>query len=126
MVRFINKCFTKDSLLSSIISVLLSIGLVLIFALFVKWFCLSTTAINIGNTFVKVLSLFFGLFLGIKERESGLIKGIICGLIYSVLSSFLFSLYAGGGLFYGFNLLDLLFCVIIGGISGIIIVNIRK
>lgn len=126
MVRFINKFFTKDSLLSSIISVLLSVGLVLVFALFVKWFTLSSTAINIGNTFIKVLSIFFGLFFGVKERENGLIKGALVGLLYSILSSFLFSLYAGNGLFYGFNLLELLFCVIIGGISGIIIVNIRK
>ena len=126
MSNIFNKSNLRDEFVSTVLSVLISFGLVLVFALFVKWFLLSSGAIGIGNTVIKIFSVFGGLFFGIKNREKGLIKGGIVGAFYSILSSFTFSLYAGESLFYGFNLWDLVFGVICGIICGIIVVNVRK
>ncbi len=126
MSNIFNKSNFRDAFVSTVISVLISFGLVLIFALFVKWFSLQSGGIIIGNTIIKILSIFFGLFLGLKNIENGLIKGVFVGLFYSILSSITFSLYAGETLFYGFNLWDLVFSALCGIISGIIVVNIRK
>lgn len=126
MSNIFNKSNFRDAFISTVISVFVSFGLVLIFALFVKWFCLQSNGIIIGNTIIKIISIFLGIFFGLKNYENGLIKGLFVGLFYSVLSSITFSLYAGETLFYGFNVWDILFGVICGIISGIIVVNVRK
>ena len=126
MEKLLSKENIKDILLSTIISVVISFILVFIFALFVKWLNLFSAGINIGNTIIKLASVFLGLWFGFKSIQKGLIKGACVGLLYSVLSSITFSLYAGESIFYTFDVVSTLFGIISGGISGIIVVNIRK
>lgn len=126
MSRVFCKSNLKDVFLSVLFGVLISIGLVLIFALFVKWFMIGENGISIGNTVIKLLSVFIGIILGFKTSENGAIKGAISGLFYTLLSYLTFSLYSGESILYGLNLLSILFGIISGVISGIIAVNIRK
>lgn len=126
MNRIFQKDNVKDIVLSVLVAVCVSIVLVLLFALLVKYLYLDENAVLIGNTVIKLLSIFFGIFMGYKHREMGVIKGALSGLIYILLSYFTFSLLAGNSLFAGLNIWGVLFGIIIGIISGIITVNVRK
>lgn len=116
----------RDIIFSTALSVFFSVALVFLFALIVKWLQLDFTAVNVGNTVIRLLSVFFGILLGFKSMNSGAVKGAVSGLLYALLSSLVFSLYAGVGLFEGIKLTSVLFGIISGAISGIIVVNIRK
>ena len=56
----------------------------------------------------------------------GLIKGAILGLLTTIITYLLFSLFCGGISFNGSFILDIIFTAIIGGISGILAVNMKK
>ncbi len=116
----------KDIFLATVFSVLASVLLVFVFALIVKWVQIDSTGISIGNTVIRLLSVFLGIIIGFKTHEKGAIKGAISGMLYAVLSSITFSLYAGGGVFDALSLTSVIFGLISGAISGIIAVNIRK
>lgn len=109
---------------SVIFSLLFSLILILLFAIIVKSTNLSPTAIRAVNQFIKIISLFLGCFLCVKENK-GLIKGIITGLFYTVLLYVIFTIFGENAFGIGF-LLDLVFGVIAGAVSGIISVNLRK
>ena len=126
MNKIFQKENVKDIVLSTLISVGVSVVAVLLFALVVKYLCLDENAVLIGNTVIKILSIFVGVFWGFKNREMGVIKGAICGVIYVLSSYFMFSLISGNTLFAGLTILGVLFGIFIGVISGIITVNLRK
>ncbi len=126
MEGILSKSNLKDLFFSLLYSVLISVGAVLLFALIVKWFNISNGGILIGNTIIKIISLFFGIFFGYKNYQKGAIKGAVSGIIFVLLSNFVFSLYGGRGLFEGITIVSLLFGIISGTVSGIIAVNIRK
>ena len=125
-----NKIFQKENVKDVVLSTLISVGVsvvgVLLFALIVKYLFLNENAVLIGNTVIKILSVFLGIFFGFKNREMGVLKGIICGIIYLLSSHFVFSLISGNTLFAGLNVLGVFFGAFIGAISGIITVNMRK
>ncbi len=126
MIKLLQKGDLKDVLRSVIIAICVSIVGVLIFALVVKFLYLGENAVLIGNTVIKVISIFLGSFLGVKQYEKGAIKGIISGVCYIILSYFVFSLISGDGLFSGLDVVGVLFGAIVGVISGIITVNMHK
>lgn len=126
MVGFLKRIKVKDVVTSVVISLCVTIVGVLLFALVVKFLSLSSSAVLIGNTVIKLLSIFLGNFLGIKEKVDGALKGAFSGVIYVLLSYFIFSLLSGEGLFAGINIVGVLFGVIVGLISGIISVNLHK
>lgn len=126
MSGLISKDNLKDVFFSVLYAVLISIGAVLFFALLVKWLTINDSGIVIGNTVIKLLSIFLGVFLGFKASEKGAIKGAFSGLIYTLLSYIIFSIYSGEPIFSGMSVLSLLFGIISGGICGIIAVNTRK
>lgn len=126
MNRIFQKENVKDIVFSVLIAICVSVVGVLLFALIVKYLYLDENAVLIGNTVIKLLSTFIGIFIGYKNREMGVIKGALSGLIYILLSYFTFSLIGGNTLFAGLNILGILFGIIIGIISGIITVNLRK
>lgn len=98
---------------------------VLFFALIVKLTSLSETAIKSVNQFIKIISIFLGALSSIKENK-GLVKGVFLGVLYSLLVSLLFKVIGGGySNFLGF-ILELIFCTIIGAISGVISVNAKN
>ena len=107
---------------TTVIVVLLS---VLIFAFIVKFSYLGNGVIKAVNQFIKVISVFLGCTFGIKNGL-GLIKGALIGGISCLITSLVFSLcQVGLGLNVGF-IIDLIFTAVIGGICGIIVVNVKK
>ncbi len=119
--------FVSEFLLPIIKALLFSVCLtlvsVLLFALIIKLTTFSFTAVKIVNQFIKVISVFLGCFFFIKEGK-GLIKGGISGIVYAVTVSLIFSIISGNGV--SLSWLDILLCLFVGIISGIISVNVRS
>jgi len=115
------KKFDAKIIKGILFSVFISLALILIFALIIKFTNLSDKAIKPINQIIKVLSIFFGVFIAVrKNREGAFFKGIIIGLVYIVLSFLVFS-----ALDRSFNLSwsilnDLLFGGVAGAISGVL------
>ena len=106
-----------------IISLLISLGLVVLFAFSLKWFEINDTFIFIGTMVIKAVSVLIGAMVAIKGKSKGLIKGILFGLIYIFVAFVVFSFLAGGFEFDGQTVLDFVASAIIGGIVGVIKVN---
>ena len=110
------------SLLTAVIATLIG---VIAFAIIINFTYLSSGTIKIVNQFIKTISIFLGCFISISG-EKGLIKGIIIGIIYSVLTNLIFFV-LGANISIGIGVVvDIIFCAVIGGILGIICVNVKN
>ncbi len=126
MLKVLTKSHLVDVLKAVLYSLVVSIVCVLIYAICVKFIHISDVGIVIGNTVIKLVSLLVGCFFAFKNFEEGLIKGVLVGVLYAIVSQFVFSIISGDGLFSGITLWGILFSIIVGAISGIIAVNVRK
>lgn len=106
------------------LTVIISLIGVLIFAFVVKFADVSDIAIKIVNQFIKVVAVFCGCYFSLSGNK-GLIKGVVAGLISCALLYLIFSLLSGTELLNLKTLIDLLFVSAVGGISGVIAVNLR-
>lgn len=97
---------------------------VLVFAFIVKLTAISSGAIKAVNQFIKITSVFLGCFFTLKGK-AGLVKGVIVGLLSTVIIYLIFALLGGEGVFGTGFILDILFGTAIGAVSGIIAVNTR-
>lgn len=97
---------------------------VLLFATVLKFCDMSDTTIKIINQIIKVASILFGCIIGLKKNgKFGLYKGIVVGLLYSILAFLIFSILNQEFVFNASIVFDTLFGGIVGGICGIIVVN---
>ncbi|MBQ8406877.1 MAG: YrzE family protein, partial [Clostridia bacterium] len=76
---------------SVLVSVVSCFVLTFLYALILRIFSLGDGGIRIVNSVIKVLSVFLGVFLFIRD-EKGLLKGAISGGISLLLTSFAVSL----------------------------------
>lgn len=106
-----------------IISLVISFGLVILFAFCLKWFSISENYIFVGTMAIKALSVFLGALVAIKGKSKGLFKGFLFGIIYISLAFLLFSFLAGSFSFDSQTILDFVSAGVVGGIVGIIKVN---
>lgn len=113
-----------DVLRATLYALALSIILVLVLAILIKFAGIGSTAVMYINQAIKAISIFVGALFGIKCINMGAVKGAAAGLLYTLLSFLVFKLLAGQE--FALSLFDLLFGVIIGIASGIITVNIKK
>ena len=122
----------KENLLLSIIkgavvSVATTLVAILIFALLIKFFNISDNLIFPINQVIKAISLFIGIMILTKgNKEKGLLKGFLLGLIYFILSFIVFSILQGSFSLQISNVYDLLLTSLMGGIIGLIGVHIGK
>lgn len=114
----------KDTLRSTLVALLFSLLFVLVFALILRWASLDDSVITPVNYVIKFLSLFLGIMIGFKHPKNGILKGAIVGLIFMLLSFFLFSA-MDGFKSANFRPLDLVFLALGGGIVGVIRVNLK-
>ena len=98
---------------------------VLIFAGVAKFTLFNSSVIKAVNQFIKILAIFLGCSFNIRGNN-GLVRGGILALFSTVITYLLFSLFCGISTFDQNFLFDLIFTIIIGAISGVIIVNVKK
>lgn len=112
----------------SFIAVSISLMLILLFALLIKFLNINENLIMPINQIIKIVSIFFGVFLTFNffNKNKGFIKGFLIGIIYTILAYLIFSILAGKFSFTLTSLTDMLFGGIIGGLSGIIVVNLKN
>lgn len=115
-----------DLLRGTIVAVIVSLILVLIFALIVNLVEIGDNIVMPVNQAIKIISVFIGCFIGIKNRHHGVIKGALIGLLYTFLSIFVFGIISKEIDFQLINLIDVGFGIVAGIVSGILSVNLRK
>ena len=109
-----------------IFSIIVTLVLVLISAFIIKFFNVSTNAIPIINQVIKGVSIFLSALIFFKRKGGGFLRGLILGVAYICLSSFIFSLF-NGSFSFGISVLnDLTFSAVTGLISGIIAMSVKK
>jgi len=121
-----NKNFLFDIIRSTIIAVIISLVLVLVFALIVNLANVSEKIILPINEGIKIVSIIVGCFIGFKDMKSGAFKGAITGLLYTFLSILIFGIISHSVKFNMLSLVDLALGIVAGAISGILVVNLKK
>ena len=121
----------KDFFLSITRGVLvaLSVSLVciLLFAVLLKFFDMSDMGIKIANQVIKIVSVALGVGVSLKrDKKNGIAKGLLIGVLYTVVSYLVFSLLTSSFVFSKTIIFDTLFLGLSGMIFGIIFVNIKK
>ena len=101
----------------SLIALCVSLIGILIFAFCLKFTSLSDKLILPINQVIKGLSIFLGVFFGLKKRkEMGLVSGLLIGFVYTIVAFIVFSILNGAFNFDHTLLNDIVFGTIIGGI----------
>lgn len=113
-----------DILKAVLFSTLISLGLVLVFAIIIKYASLPNGVILPVNIAIKIVSVLVGTLIGFKQAQNGLLKGAISGLIYMLFTFFIFAALSGFK-DVKFSWIDLITLPIVGAISGIVAVNIK-
>jgi putative membrane protein (TIGR04086 family) len=108
----------------SLVALVISLVCILFFAFIIKLFGLTDGWIKPINQVIKAVSILIGVFFGLKkDNKNGLVKGLLIGLVYTILAFVVFSILNGGFDFDKTLLTDVLFGAIMGAICGVIAVN---
>lgn len=111
----------------SLIALCVSLAGILIFAFLLKFTNISDSVIKPVNQVIKGLSVLLGVFIGLKkEKDMGLVSGLLIGIVYTMVAFLTFSILDGNFAFDRTLLNDVIFGGIMGAICGIICVNIKK
>ncbi len=114
-----------DILRASLIALVISLLLVLIFALIVRLAGLDGTALTVGNYIIKAVAVLTGVLIGFRTPAAGAVKGGIVGVLFTLLAVFVFAA-ADGFKSANFNFADFLTTIVTGVISGVIAVNLPR
>ena len=117
--------FFANIIKGTILSVICALVGILIFAFIIKIANLNGIVIKAVNQFIKILAIFLGCFFMLKENK-GIIKGVFLGVFFTIIIYLIFALVLGNKNFGTVFFIDLLFGAIIGAVSGIISVNLKK
>jgi putative membrane protein (TIGR04086 family) len=122
-----SKALWARVLKGTLLSLCFSLIFILLFAFCLKFTSISESLITPVNQVIKGLSIFLGVFLALKKHKSqGLVCGLIIGFAFTILAFLSFSTLAGHFVFDWSVITDIIFGAIIGGICGIISVNLKK
>lgn len=113
-----------DVLKAVLFSTLISLGLILIFAIIIKFASLPNAVIMPVNIAIKLISLLVGVLIGFKNLSNGLLKGAITGLVYMLFTFFIFAALSAFK-DVKFSWIDLITLPIAGAIAGILTVNVK-
>ena len=112
---------------ASLIGVIVSILLVLLFAFVLKFVDLNSGMISIIDQIIKILSVFIAVVMLNKAGTEGLlIKGLFTGAVYSIITFVVFSILNGGMNISLAILTDVAFSALVGGVSAILLNIIKK
>lgn len=118
-----NENVVFDFIKGIIVAMLISLGLIVLFAFCLKWFMIPDAFILPITLVIKMISVVIGSIIAVKGDSKGLVKGVLFGLIYIVFAFIIFSFLAKSFHFGLSFLLDILSASLLGGIVGIIKVN---
>lgn len=122
-----NNSIFLSSAKGSLVATAVSLIGILFFAFVIKMFGITDEFLKPVNQVIKAVSIMLGVFAGLKaDKEKGLVKGVIIGLIYTLLAFVVFSSLNGSFNFDKSLLNDVLFGGITGSICGVIAVNLKK
>lgn len=108
----------------SLISVSVSLVLILIFALLIKFLNIPDKFIQPVNQAIKIISIFVGCYFALKNSpKKGFVTGALIGVIYTILAYLIFSLLGNTFTITVTIFVDILFSLIIGSICGVFLVN---
>ena len=119
------KTDVTDVLKAVLFATLISLALVLIFAIVIRFANVENKVIMPVNVAIKILSLLVGVLLAFKNPQNGLVKGEISGLLYMLFTFLIFSA-LNGFKDVTFSWIDLITLPVAGAISGIIKVNLKS
>lgn len=119
-----SKTFLTSVIKAIALSLICSLVGILLFALVVKIVALPDGIIKTVNQFIKVIAVFIGCFFSVKGKL-GLVKGGVSGALCTLLLYAVFALMSGSSVFSVQMLADMAFTAIVGGISGVIAVNMK-
>ena len=111
---------------SLFISLIITFGSIILFAFIIKWASLGDNVIAPVNLVIKGISVFIGALILVAGKTKGLINGLLFGVIYTLISFLIFSILAGTFVLGLGIIADFAFNGIVGGIAGILGVNIKK
>ena len=107
-----------------LLSLMSAIALVSVFALVKQLASLPDKVVLPVNLTIKAVAIFVGC-VGALRGSKGLIRGIIVGVVFTCLSGLLFALVGGDFAFTWLLVVEVLFGVVAGGLSGAFSVNLR-
>lgn len=116
-----------DVIKTVVIAVLISMVLVLVFALIVKATDLNDAVIGYVDQGIKIVSVLVATLIGFRRGgKGGWLKGFISGLLYVVTSFFVFAAISGDFSVGKLSWVDVLTGAAVGLICGVIAVNVKK
>ena len=118
------KGFVLSVLSGAFVATITALISILIFASIIKVFTLDNSVVKTVSQFLKVLAIFLGCMFSLRDNK-GLIKGATVGVVFTAVIYLLFKLVDGTIVFGSSFIVDLLFGLIVGAISGIISVNLK-
>ena len=112
---------------ASLIGVVISILLVLLFAFVLKFVDLNSGMISLVDQVIKIISVFIAVAILNKANGEGLLlKGLLTGAMYSIITFIVFSI-LNGGINLGLGILtDIAFSALVGGVVAILLNIIKK
>lgn len=119
------KTDVTDVLKAVLFATLISLALVLIFAIVIRFANVQNKVIMPVNIAIKILSLLFGVMIAFKNPQNGLVKGAISGLVYMLFTFLIFSA-LNSFKDVSFSWIDLITLPFAGAVSGIIAVNVKS
>lgn len=121
--------FGKDDLIdivkSSLIAVVSSLVLILVFAIIIKFTGIEDKIILVINMVIKSLSVVIGILFGIKNARLGAVKGLASGVLFVLVTYILFAIINLDGKIDLMMVIDSLIIMAESLVSGIIAVNIK-
>ncbi len=118
-----NKGLFFDYIKGLVIAIIISLGLVVLFAFILKWASLPDNIIPVITLVIKDISVVIGSLFAVKGESKGLVKGAGFGIIYVIFAFLLFSMLAGSFSMGLSSLLDIISASVLGSIVGIVKVN---
>lgn len=126
-LKNINLTSIINVLKASLIGVVISILLVLLFAFVLKFVNASSSIISVIDQIIKIFSVFAAIvFINKISNGNLLVKGLVVGALYSVITFIVFSILNGGVNFSIAIFTDIIFSALVGGTSAILLNIIRK
>jgi len=110
----------------SLVSILCALGLILAFAILIRYVGVSNSLITPVNISIKIVSIAIGVAVATKDGTKGLLKGAAIGFCFILLSNCVFAIISKTFVFGLSFLTDIAFAVAVGMVCGILSVNIRK